>query len=242
MNDSLQTILDDQKRYYRARAGEYDQWFYRQGRYDYGPEHTHQWQSEAEMVRQRLARCNLTGHVVEFAAGTGIWTQELLKTAARITALDSSPEVIEINRAKLQSDKVTYTLADIFAWRPSTQYDAAFMGFWLSHVPPTKLDSFLTMVSRALKPGGKLFLVDSLPTPSGTAKDQVSDLVERQQQNVDVTLTRRLNDGRTFQIVKIFYDPGQLAEMLRSRGIETTVTQTDNFFLYGWGTKSPPTP
>ena len=31
-------ILLDQIAYYRARAGEYDQWWFRAGRYDRGPE------------------------------------------------------------------------------------------------------------------------------------------------------------------------------------------------------------
>lgn len=32
-------LLAEQLAYYRARAGEYDQWFLREGRYDRGPEH-----------------------------------------------------------------------------------------------------------------------------------------------------------------------------------------------------------
>ena len=32
-------LLDEQMAYYRARADEYDEWFFREGRYDRGPEH-----------------------------------------------------------------------------------------------------------------------------------------------------------------------------------------------------------
>ncbi len=32
----MDTILEEQKAYYRERAAEYDEWFYRQGRYDHG--------------------------------------------------------------------------------------------------------------------------------------------------------------------------------------------------------------
>ena len=31
-------LLQEQIAYYRARAGEYDQWFLREGHYDHGPE------------------------------------------------------------------------------------------------------------------------------------------------------------------------------------------------------------
>ncbi len=107
MSPNLQNLLEQQKQYYQARATEYDQWFYRQGRYDFGPDHTQQWEAEVQLVRQRLMETNLTGQILEFAAGTGIWTQELLKTANHVTALDSSDEVLEINRYKTQSDRVT---------------------------------------------------------------------------------------------------------------------------------------
>jgi demethylmenaquinone methyltransferase/2-methoxy-6-polyprenyl-1,4-benzoquinol methylase len=50
-------------------------------------------------------------------------------------------------------------------------------------------------------------------------------------------MTRRLNDGREFQVVKVYYLPDDLADRLASYEISATVKQTENFFLYGWGTK-----
>lgn|GEM_PF-3158664 len=64
MGENLRQILEEQKRYYQARAAEYDQWFYRQGRYDYGAEYTKQWETEAALVRQRLINIHLTGHIL----------------------------------------------------------------------------------------------------------------------------------------------------------------------------------
>ena len=43
---SDQNILKDQIDYYRARAAEYDQWWYRTGRYDRGPEFNARWHAE----------------------------------------------------------------------------------------------------------------------------------------------------------------------------------------------------
>jgi demethylmenaquinone methyltransferase/2-methoxy-6-polyprenyl-1,4-benzoquinol methylase len=149
MAETLQEILEEQKAYYRARAQEYDEWFYRRGRYNHGPEHTQQWKSEAAQIRQALAEANLTGQVLDIAAGTGIWTQELIKTADHVTALDSSEEMIALNRVRLQSDKVTYTLTDLFYWQPVMAYDGVFMGFWLSHVPPALLYDFIGTVLKA---------------------------------------------------------------------------------------------
>ena len=246
MSETLQKVIDEQKAYYQARAQEYDEWFYRRGRYDHGPEHTKQWESEAEEVRQALVEADLTGQVLDIAAGTGIWTQELLKTADHITALDSSPEMLELNHLRLQSDKITYTLTDLFYWQPVMAYDAVFMGFWLSHVPPALLYDFIGTVAGALKPGGKLFFVDSRPELSSTSKDMVDSLAQNLAQREAMAkfsesdyavMTRRLNDGREFQVVKVFYLPTNLTEQFKAYDLSVIVKQTENFFLYGWGTK-----
>jgi demethylmenaquinone methyltransferase/2-methoxy-6-polyprenyl-1,4-benzoquinol methylase len=246
MTDTLQEVIEEQKAYYQARAQEYDEWFYRQGRYNHGPEHTRQWENEAEEVRRALAEANLTGQVLELAAGTGIWTQELLKTADHITALDSSEEMFELNRRRVQRSKVTYTLTDLFYWQPVMAYDAVFMGFWLSHVPPPLLYDFIGTVAGALKPEGKLFFIDSLQASSATARDMVDSIARipvqtkassKPSQDDYATLTRRLNDGREFQIIKVYYLPGDLTERFHAYDLSVAVKRTGNFFLYGWGTK-----
>lgn len=247
MGEVLQKVIEEQKAYYQARAQEYDEWFYRQGRYDHGSEHTQQWNAEVEEVRQTLASVNLTGQVLDVAAGTGIWTQELLKTADHITALDSSEEVLELNRVRVHySDKISYTVTDLFYWQPVMLYDAVFLGFWLSHVPPSLLYDFIGTVVGALKPGGKLFFVDSLPDPSSTSKDMMDYLKENLDRRTSAVnqpgsdygiMTRRLKDGREFQVVKIFYLPDSLIEQFRSYNVSLTVKQTAHYFLYGWGIK-----
>ena len=108
------TLLQNQIEYYRARAPEYDDWFYRRERYDQGEAHTRQWQREIQHVRDQLYRITDLGHILELAPGTGIWTAELIQIGERVSALDASPEMIEINRAKLGSGRVEYQLADLF--------------------------------------------------------------------------------------------------------------------------------
>ncbi len=246
MSETLHKVIEEQKAYYQARALEYDEWFFRRGRYDHGPEHTGQWESEAAEVRRALTEANLTGQVLDMAAGTGIWTQELVKTAEHVTALDSSEEMFELNRRRVQSDKVTYTLTDLFYWQPVMAYDAVFMGFWLSHVPPALLYDFIGTVAGALKPGGKFFFVDSLPEPTSTARDMMDrmakDIAKKEvklnlTESDYATITRRLNDGREFQVVKVYYLPVDLTERFKDYNLAISVKQTANFFLYGWGTK-----
>lgn len=181
------------------------------------------------IVQRALHAVGKVDRALELACGTGIWTGELLKVAGHVTALDASPEVIAINRVKLNAANVDYRQQELFNWQPDAEYDLVAFCFWLSHVPPEKLDEFLLKVSRAVRSGGKLFFVDSLPAESGTAKDQqISD---------SGLTTRRLNDGQTFQIVKVFYDPARLEGKLASIGFDVEVGTTGSYFVYGVGTK-----
>ena len=50
------SILKDQVAYYRARAGEYDEWHLRQGRYYRGDEHKRQWFAELDILQSELER------------------------------------------------------------------------------------------------------------------------------------------------------------------------------------------
>jgi demethylmenaquinone methyltransferase/2-methoxy-6-polyprenyl-1,4-benzoquinol methylase len=217
--------------YYRARAAEYDEWFYRKGRYDRGDATNRRWFQEAAIVFQALDNLEPKGDVLELAPGTGIWTERLLRHASSITALDASEEMIAINKEKTHSDRIEYEIADLFTWQPDRRYDVVCFSFWISHVPRERLDAFLRTVASALKPGGKVFFVDGRREQTSTAVDHV--LPEAMEQ----VMTRRLNDGREFQIVKNFYDPAMLAAQCAAAGLDVAVRETPNFFLYGVGSK-----
>ena len=226
------STLLSMKTYYQQRASEYDEWFYRQGRYDRGSEANTRWFAEADEVVAALDALSLMGDVLELAPGTGIWTQRLIQTASTVTAVDASPEMIEINRAKVNSERVTYQLADLFTWHSERAYDAVFFGFWLSHVPLERLDAFLKSVAAMLRPGGKVFFVDGRREQTSTAINHQLPKPESQ------VMTRVLNDGRTFDIVKNFYDPVELAEQCKRAGLNVTVRETETYFLYGYGTRT----
>lgn len=227
MSDRLRRQIE----YYSARAPEYDDWFYRRDRYDLGEAHTDQWQREVQQIRDQLQSGGNPGRILELAPGTGIWTQELLNIGDRVTALDASPAMIAINRAKLQSGRVEYRLTDLFAWRPTQAFDMVFFGFWLSHVPAAKLDGFLAAVHAALKPGGRLFFVDSQQVDSAGAATETENLGADVQKRV-------LKDGRRFDIVKIYYEPAKLSRVLRRQGFDIEVRATPTFFIYADGVKA----
>lgn len=224
----MEKILAEQIAYYQARAGEYDEWFYRQGRYDRGAELNQRWFDEVAEIRQFLEQSGLHGDILELAAGTGIWTEVLLPFADQFTVVDASAEMLAIHQAKLQAPKITYIQADLFTWQAEKHYDFVFFSFWLSHVPPEKLHDFLMRVKLALKPTGKVILIDSRREVSSTAKDH-------QLPEEGVILSRKLNDGREFTIVKVFYTPEMLHSAFEAVGLSFAAQETANYFIYGIG-------
>jgi demethylmenaquinone methyltransferase/2-methoxy-6-polyprenyl-1,4-benzoquinol methylase len=117
-----------------------------------------------------------------------------------------------------------YPSCSLLSERPDRQVDALFAGFWLSHVPRGRLDAFLRLVRRWLRSGGTFAAIDSLADPQSGAADQPPAAADRS--------TRRLGDGREFEIVKVHYRPGELqAVLLRAGFAEAEVTTTGRFFL-----------
>ena len=224
--DTEESLIRQQIEYYRARAPEYDEWCLRLGRYDRGEEHRRRWFTELNEVSEALETSHPRGTILELACGTGLWTRHLAPQADRLVAVDVSTEAIEINRGRLENDKIDYVEADLFSWRPRERFDYVFFGFWLSHVPASRIDAFWDMVKEALVPGGVVFFVDNLQTHESTAYDH-------EPPETTGRALRKLNDGRQFEIIKVFYEPDKLERDLAARGLVGYVRGTETFFLYG---------
>ncbi len=207
-------VLTEQLDYYRARALEYDKWWLREGRFDRGPESNTRWFAETTELERVLERFDPRGDVLELACGTGLWTRHLVRHADSVTAVDAAPEVLAINRARVGDASVRYLEADLFDWSPDERYDACVFAFWLSHVPADRFAAFWGMVAGVLKPGGRVLFIDSARTERSTAADHVLPSDDED------TMTRRLDDGREFHIIKRFYDPAVLEEALVELGLE----------------------
>jgi demethylmenaquinone methyltransferase/2-methoxy-6-polyprenyl-1,4-benzoquinol methylase len=222
-------VLSEMIDYYRARAAEYDEWWDRTGRYDHGPDANQRWMREREEVYAAFDAMKMGGHVLELAPGTGTWTRRIVKTAAEVTMVDASPEMLALNVEKVGNNKVRRLVADLFEWKAEKVYDGVVFGFWLSHVPMERLDEFLQRVASWLRPGGALFFLDGLREPGSTAKDHV---LPQQDQQV---MTRKLNDGRAYRIVKNFYEARELERHCRAAGLAVEVKTTATYFYYGIG-------
>jgi demethylmenaquinone methyltransferase/2-methoxy-6-polyprenyl-1,4-benzoquinol methylase len=225
-------VLTEQLDYYRARALEYDEWWLREGRFDRGPAANTRWFAETSELERVLEGFDPRGEVLELACGTGLWTRHLVEWADSVTAVDAAPEVLAINRARVNDQRVRYVEADLFDWTPDAQYDACVFAFWLSHVPEERFAGFWATVARALKPGGRVLFIDSARTERSTAADH------QLPGSGEDTMTRRLDDGREFEIVKRFYEPAELEQRLGQLGWQASVAATAEFFIYGTASRA----
>ena len=214
-------LLDEQIAYSRARAPEYDDWWFKRGRFQRPPEVRRRWAADVAALEAAVDAFDPRGAVLELAAGTGLWTQRLVRDATSVTAVDASPAVLALNRERVAGAgaPVEFVVADLFAWEPPRRYDVVFFSFWISHVPPGRFDEFWALIDRALVPDGRAFLIDNAP-----ATDWYDG---------EGGVTRReLVDGRTYDIVKVYWSPVALRDRLAPLGWHADLRRGE-FFLYG---------
>ncbi len=204
-------LLDEQVSYYRALAPDYlGQALDLPG---------------GDELTEALEAFRPTGSVLELACGPGVWTGRLLRHATDVTAVDASPEMLAIAAAWVGDQRVRFVQADLFAWAPDRRYDVVFIGFWLSHVPLERFDSFWSLVADGLKKNGRVFFVDD-------AYRTADELVEGPSSS---TIRRRLDDGTCYRLVKVPHTPTDLEKRLSRIGWNIKVTATAGPFYWGAG-------
>jgi ubiquinone/menaquinone biosynthesis C-methylase UbiE len=237
-------LLDEQIEYYRQRAPEYDDWWEGVGVWRRSAETDERWRAEQALLVDAILAFDARGDVLEIAAGTGNLTRHLVHSADRLTALDTSPEALEIARAKLNNaPNVDLVVADVFAWEPPKRYDAIVFGFWLSHVPPARTTAFWELVDRALAPGGRVFLVDNRfsserPDEAVTSAPGARPGVMSTTWLSESISKRTLSDGREYWIVKRDVQPTQLEAELAALGWTAHAGTTGEYFVHATGLRA----
>jgi 2-polyprenyl-3-methyl-5-hydroxy-6-metoxy-1,4-benzoquinol methylase len=208
----IDEILADQVAYYRRRAGEYDVTAY----------------GDLAIAQTRIARLVAqmapTGRVLEIACGTGMWTQALAESADTVTAVDVSPEVIEIARGRVRSPNVEFEVADVFSWDPGNRFDVIFFSAWLSHVPTNRIEAFWQSLRSLLAEHGRVLFIDEHVDEQGK---------EAYLEGREEVIQRTLSDGSTFSIIKNFVDPQQLEQRLRGLGWQCTIRRDGTDWVLG---------
>lgn len=206
-------LLAEQVRYYRERAPEYDA----TSRPDGDP-----YVAITARAVADLRALGPVGRAIELGAGTGQFTGVLASMAESVVAVDSSPEVLELLRVKVDAANVVTVAGDVFAWVPDVPADLIMFGALLSHIPGDRFEAFWAAVDGMLSAAGRVFVFDEAPhglwAEEATAQDEV--------------VMRTLQDGRRFRIVKVLWDPDALARRLERSGWRARFVREDPLY---WG-------
>ena len=102
-------------------------------------------------------------NVMELGCGTGKNTAFLTRIGRQILALDFSPGMLSQAKAKIDSDRVFFVVADLTKSWPckSESFELIVCNLVLEHIED--LDAIFAEVSRALKSGGSFFLSELHP-------------------------------------------------------------------------------
>jgi demethylmenaquinone methyltransferase/2-methoxy-6-polyprenyl-1,4-benzoquinol methylase len=215
----------EMKAYYAARAPEYDEIYGQRGAASGGSVLDLWREREIDEITGWLDQVPLSGEIVELAAGTGWWSP-LLAQKGELSLYDINAEPLDIARGRLVAHGLRAHIHVRDAWQePDRQVDGVFCGFWLSHVPRSRLSEFLGLVARWLRAGGRFAFLDER---AGTAApDPAAD------PETGITV-RRLGDDKEFRIPKVYYAPGELESALREAGFDRSeVRETERYFLMG---------
>jgi SAM-dependent methyltransferase len=139
--------------YYARRAAEYERIYHKPER-----------QADLRAIEAWLPRPFAGRNVIEIACGTGWWTPHGARDCAHWLATDINPETIAIAETKaLPPGRVTFRLIDANALQSlgHERFDAAFAGFWWSHVPLQRLAPWLSSLHAQLLPGARVVLLDN---------------------------------------------------------------------------------
>jgi SAM-dependent methyltransferase len=215
--------IREQRAYYEARADEYDTAYRRTGNYDRGAAVNAAWQADLERLVDAFDAAPVHGDVVELAAGTGFWTERLVRRARSLTVIDGSDAMLVANRERLgpAAARVDYQVTDLFEWHPRRAWDACVFAFWLCHVPDERAARFSTSVAQSLRDGGVVCFVDKAAT-----SDPPNERVDR-----------TLEDGREFTIIDHPRPPETLVDLFALAGLDVEVETIGTRFCIGHGTR-----
>ena len=195
--------------YYAARAPEYDRIYLKPER-----------QRDLREIEAWLPTVFAGQRVLEVACGTGYWTQFIAPVAAGLLALDAAPPTLRIARERVRGPGVEFVVADAYALPvPAQAFDAAFAGFWFSHVPRSRVRAFLAGLHATLRPGARVVFLDNRYVEGSS-----TPVCERDAEG-NTWQVRGLADGSRHKVLKNFPSEGDLREAVRGIAHDVRVRQ-----------------
>jgi len=190
--------------YYRARAGEYEQIYYREV-----PDRRKEIDDACTYVRKISQKKT----VLDLACGTGYWTKVASDSASCVVATDIASEMIGEAKNKKYGCPVKFVVSDLYhlPFAPKS-FDLIILGFWLSHEPRQNYDNLFDSILDPLKPNGHIWMIDNNSPAEGAQSDSVG--LDEFGNNRKL---RRLQNGDEFIIVKNYFSKEELQNLLSKR-------------------------
>ena len=165
--------------------------------------------------------------VLEVACGTGYWTQDIARMAARLVATDAMTEPMEFARLRPGVERVEFVMADALSL-PSNlgRFEAAFAGLWLSHVPVQDRSRFFASLHERLLPGARVVMIDNSEVQRLEHPIRETDGFGNTYQH------RRLKDGSVHRVLKNFPTEEELKEMVGSVAESSAYRKLENFWMF----------
>lgn len=199
--------------YYAARAPEYDRVYLK-------PERQADLRAiEAWLPAQFAGHCQ--AGLLELACGTGYWTWFLAPVLPALLALDAAEPTLAIARERIArqcataSPRVSFEIGDAYALdnvAPGRRFDAAYAGFWWSHVPRDRLVAFLAGLHQRLTPGARVVFLDNRYVEGSSTPLSDRDDAGNSYQ------ARPLADGSVHRVMKNFPDEAELEAVIQAAG------------------------
>jgi ubiquinone/menaquinone biosynthesis C-methylase UbiE len=204
------------EQYYSKRAAEYEQIYQK-------PERQH----ELEWLRSRIPAIFRDRTVLEVACGTGYWTQYIARTAAKVHACDINDSVLEIAREKpIPKGRVNFFKADAVSLEGvPAGCDAAFAGFWWSHVKKSELAKFVQNLASKLEPGAVVAILDNQYAEGS------STAISRRDAEGNTYQLRHLANGEQHEVLKNFPTADELREAVRQVAREAHLESLTYYWL-----------
>lgn len=123
------------------------------------------------LLKQLPLRCE---SVLDLGCGSGAFSRLLAERCDRVMAIDLSPQMIAVAKQDSQNyTNIDFQVADIGQWKfPVEQFDAIVSIATFHHL---SLENLLPSLKTALKPGGKLVVLDLIQHE--TIEDRLSDVI-----------------------------------------------------------------
>ena len=203
------------EKYYSKRAAEYEKVYAKPER-----------QAELAWLRERIPAIFAGREVLEIACGTGYWTQYIARSARHVNAFDINDSVLEIAREKALPPRVHFFRADAVSLEGvPAGCDAAFAGFWWSHVRKSELAKFVANLATRLERGAQVVVLDN------TFTNWSSTPLSRRDEEGNTYQMRKLENGESFEILKNFPTPGELADAVRPVAREARLEALQYYWL-----------